>query len=114
MIAVLSLLSLSIKFTFLSKPFPITICNNILGDDELFLIEEEKCVEGYCIDSTYNKLELPTPRTHVKVNLEVLDVIRIDDRKFSVELNMYFGVVWTEPRLKPPKPFKNGTARHVR
>ena len=100
------------KCTLLSKRFSITICNKILGFDELFLIEEEKCVEGYCIDSSYNKLELPTPRTHVKVNLEVLDVIRIDDRKFSVELNMYFGVVWTEPRLKPPKPtFKNGTAR---
>ena len=76
--------------------------------DEIALpfLDENKCVEGYCLHHSYNKLELPSPKTHVKVNLEVLDIIRVDDRKFSVELNMYFGVVWTEPRLKLPKPFK--------
>lgn len=63
------------------------------------------------MDNAYNKLELPAPTTHVKVNLEVLDVIRIDDREFSVELNMYFGVTWTEPRLKLPKPWTNGSIR---
>ena len=68
-------------------------------------------MEGYCLHHSYNKLELPSPKTHVKVNLEVLDIIRVDDRKFSVELNMYFGVVWTEPRLHLPKPFRNGTNR---
>ena len=63
------------------------------------------------MDTSYNKLELPFPKTHVKVNFEVLDLIRVDDIQFSVELNMYFGVVWTEPRLKLPKPWPNGTAR---
>ena len=63
------------------------------------------------MDPSYNKLELPSPKTHVKVNLEVLDIISVDDKQYSVELNMYFGVVWTEPRLKLPKPWNNGTAR---
>ena len=34
---------------------------------------------------------------------QVLDVLRVDDKKFSVQLNMYFGVLWTEQRLKLPK-----------
>ena len=34
---------------------------------------------------------------------QVLDVLRVDDKKFSVQLNMYFGVHWTESRLKLPK-----------
>ena len=28
----------------------------------------------------------------------------MDDKKFSVQINMYFGVHWTETRLKLPKP----------
>ena len=89
----------------------IRISISFLDEIALPFLDENKCVEGYCLHHSYNKLELPAPKTHVKVNLEVLDIIRVDDRKFSVELNMYFGVVWTEPRLKLPKPFKNGTNR---
>ena len=87
------------------------IVSEFLDGVRLPFLDQEQCVEGYCLDSSYNKLELPSPRTHVRVNLEVLDIIRVDDRKFSVELNMYFGVVWKEPRLKLPRPWKNGTAR---
>ena len=38
----------------------------------------------------------------------MLDVLRVDDKKFSVQLNMYFGVFWTEQRLKLPK-YQNGS-----
>ena len=34
---------------------------------------------------------------------KVLDVLRVDDKRFSVQINMYFGVLWTEERLKLPK-----------
>ena len=30
---------------------------------------------------------------------QVLDVLRIDDKKFSVTINLYFGVIWDEIRL---------------
>jgi hypothetical protein len=34
--------------------------------------------------------------------LQILDVLRVDDKKFSVTLSMYFGVFWTEDRLLLP------------
>lgn len=34
---------------------------------------------------------------------KVLDVLTVDDKRFSVQINMYFGVLWTEERLKLPK-----------
>ena len=34
--------------------------------------QEDTCVSGYCIDPTYNKLELPSTKpSHVRINLEV-------------------------------------------
>ena len=30
---------------------------------------------------------------------QILDVLRIDDKKFSVTINLYFGVLWDELRL---------------
>ena len=33
---------------------------------------EDTCVSGYCLDPTYNKLELPSSeKNHVRINLEV-------------------------------------------
>ena len=37
------------------------------------------------------------------IEKKVLDVLRVDDKRFSVQINMYFGVLWTEERLKLPK-----------
>jgi hypothetical protein len=35
-------------------------------------VAEDTCVNGYCLDPTYNKLELPpTQPSNVKINLEV-------------------------------------------
>ena len=34
---------------------------------------------------------------------KILDVLKVDDKRFSVQINMYFGVFWTEERLKMPK-----------
>lgn len=36
---------------------------------------------------------------HKKFRIKILDVLRIDDKKFSVTVNMYFSVVWNEERL---------------
>ena len=48
----------------------------------------------YSVDELYQLPFLPK---------QVLDVLRVDDKKFSVQINMYFGVLWTEDRLKLPK-----------
>ena len=35
---------------------------------------EEACVSGYCIDPTYDKLELPSTKpSHIRMNLEVIE-----------------------------------------
>ena len=41
---------------------------------------------------------------------QVLDVLRVDDKKFSVSLSMYFGVQWTEDRMKVPAEGSNFSA----
>ena len=33
--------------------------------------KEDVCVMGYCLEPDFNKLELPSNLTHVKMNLEV-------------------------------------------
>lgn len=42
-------------------------------------------------------------------SLQVLDVLRVDDKKFSVSLSLYFGVVWKEHRLIMPPPSSNNS-----
>ena len=40
---------------------------------------EDTCVSGYCLDPTYNKLELPSSRpSHVRINLEVAKIDKIE------------------------------------
>ena len=39
----------------------------------------------------------------ISTTKKVLDVLTVDDKRFSVQINMYFGVLWTEERLKLPK-----------
>lgn len=38
-----------------------------------------------------------------------MDVLTVDDKKFSVKLNMYFGVHWKEYRLIMPPPGTNNS-----
>ena len=40
------------------------------------LIDEDVCISGHCIESTYNKLELPPSQpSHVRLNLEVIKIM---------------------------------------
>ena len=46
---------------------------------------EDTCVSGYCLDPTYNKLELPSSKpSHVRINLEVAKIDKIDQNSFPV------------------------------
>ena len=43
------------------------------GAKDKLKVAEDTCVNGYCLDPTYNKLELPsTKKSHVRINLEVI------------------------------------------
>ncbi|XP_040576873.1 glutamate-gated chloride channel subunit beta [Lepeophtheirus salmonis] len=63
--------------------------------------EELKCVSGFCLPRNYEKLESPKPlkTTTIHVEVDVMDVLNVNDKEFSVTLSMYFSVRWEEPRL---------------
>ncbi|TRY78448.1 hypothetical protein TCAL_14393 [Tigriopus californicus] len=61
----------------------------------------QKCVSGFCLPLEYQKLETPFSDTFntVKVTVEIMDVLQVNDKEFSVTLTMYFSVQWEEPRI---------------
>ena len=64
-----------------------------------------KCADVYCINlDKYSKLDVPTDPIKVNVDLDVLQILEIDDVKFTVSFSMYFGVRWLEPRIEGPPP----------
>lgn len=59
------------------------------------------CAEQYCLAKNYSKLEVPfndQGRVDISVDLDVLQILEVDDIKFTVSFSMYFGVRWEEPR----------------
>ena len=51
---------------------PIAPGDGLEEGEEVDMDENVHCVNGYCIDRKYNKLELPSAgKTHVRMNLEV-------------------------------------------
>ena len=66
-----------------------------------------KCAESYCLPIDYDKLEVPfndVGAVDVSVDLDVLQILEIDDIKFTVSFSMYFGVRWQEKRFFGPDP----------
>ena len=51
-----------------------------------------KCVLGFCLPKDYQKLESPTPdgAVHVDINVEILDILSVNDKEFSITMSMYF------------------------
>jgi len=55
----------------------------------------------------YNKFDLPFPNhvNPIDIGIDITDVLRINDKEYSVEFSSYFNVMWTEPRLEIPSLF---------
>ena len=51
-----------------------------------------KCVLGFCLPLNYQKLESPKPdgAVHVDINVEILDILSVNDKEFSITMSMYF------------------------
>ena len=51
-----------------------------------------QCVKGFCLPLDYQKLESPTPDSpvHVDINVEILDILSVNDKEFSITMSMYF------------------------
>ena len=60
-----------------------------------------KCVLGWCLPINYQKLESPRPDSpvHVDINVEILDILSVNDKEFSISMSMYFSVMWQESRI---------------
>ncbi len=74
----------------------LTTCGLARGE-----MPHQKCVSGFCLPELYEKLETPHSDTvnHVNVELDIMDVLNVNDKEFSVTLTMYFTVKWEEQRL---------------
>lgn len=60
------------------------------------------CAKGnsICIPDNYSKFDLPNEtQTTVSVGIDIKDIPKIDDKDFSVTLNAFFVVRWTDTRL---------------
>ena len=73
-----------------------------------------------CIPKDYSKFDLPNEtRTVVNVGIDIKDIPKIDDKEFSITLNAFFVVRWTDKRMiidqhKMKHIFKKGKFKKVR
>ena len=64
--------------------------------------EKHICAKGdaICIPSNYSKFDLPDESlTTVNVGIDIKDIPKIDDKEFSITLNAFFVVRWTDTRM---------------
>lgn len=67
----------------------------------------KKCSYDYCLPIDYNKLEAPFKGMgplEVEVTLEVLQILEVDETRFTVSLLMDLHVSWEEFRITGPTP----------
>ncbi|XP_059096027.1 glycine receptor subunit alpha-2-like [Tigriopus californicus] len=60
------------------------------------------CAKGdaICIPANYSKFDLPNEtRTVVNVGIDIKDIPKIDDQEYSITLNAFFVVRWTDERM---------------
>ena len=70
-----------------------------------------KCVLGFCLPLGYQKLESPNPKgtVNVDINVEILDILSVNDKEFSITMSMYFTVMWQENRIITNNTIDPGT-----
>ena len=66
------------------------------------VVKPKVCAKGdaICIPSNYSKFDLPNETlTTVNVGIDIKDIPKIDDKEFSITLNAFFVVRWTDARM---------------
>ena len=66
------------------------------------IVKPKVCAKGdaICIPSNYSKFDLPNETlTVVNVGIDIKDIPKIDDKEFSITLNAFFVVRWTDARM---------------
>ena len=72
-----------------------------VNDFQIIHNSSRTCVLGWCLPKDYQKLESPRPDSpvHVDINVEILDILSVNDKEFSITMSMYFSVMWQESRI---------------
>merc|ERR1719210_1892264 len=60
-----------------------------------------------CLPQEYSKFDLPHRNdfNEIEIGLEISDVLKIDDKDYSITFSLYFNVQWSEPRLNLSREF---------
>ncbi|XP_023344754.1 glycine receptor subunit alpha-1 [Eurytemora carolleeae] len=82
-----------------------------LGRGRMDTNEDMLCKENgeinthICLPRGYNKFDLPYNNqvNVIDIGIDITDVLRINDKEYSVEFSCYFNVMWKEPRLHIPE-----------
>jgi len=63
--------------------------------------EPEGRPKAVCLAPDYSTFDLPlrTSTNEIKIGFEISDVLKIDDKDYSITFGLYFSVEWFEPRL---------------
>ena len=59
----------------------------------------------FCIPANYSKFNPPLnppgePPAEVQIGLDNFEILKIDDREFTIEINAYFIVKWRDKRIE--------------
>ena len=67
---------------------------------------QQLCSDDHCLDAGYDKLKRPhlgsKKPLRVGIELDGLRILEVEDKSFSISIQMYLGVRWTEPRMSGP------------
>jgi hypothetical protein len=67
--------------------------------------DQQHCAGQVCLPSNYSRLIRPNNESSsidIKIDLEVLQILEVNDKLFTVSFSMYFGVAWQDPRILSP------------
>ena len=81
------------------------------------VVKPRVCAKGdaICIPSNYSKFDLPNETlTTVNVGIDIKDIPKIDDKEFSITLNAFFVVRWTDNRMIIDQVSLNSRVMHDR
>ena len=60
-----------------------------------------------CLPRNYSSMDIPLmdEPNHINIEIHISDVLKINDRDFSITFSLYFNVQWREPRLQIDSSF---------
>ena len=57
------------------------------------------CILGWCLPKDFQKPESQRPDSPIDINVEILDILSVNVKEFSISMSMYFSVMWQQSRI---------------